>query len=389
MNAPAVIPYGRQHVDQDDIDAVTAVLQSDWLTQGPVVPAFETAMASRCHAQHAVAVNSATSALHLACLALGVGPGDLVWTSPISFVASANCALYCGADVDFVDIDPDTCNLSPAVLRDKLLQAQKIGRLPKVVIPVHLCGRPCDMETIHALAMEFGFKIIEDASHAVGAHYMGQPVGNCRYSDIAVFSFHPVKVITSAEGGMALTNNPVLAQRMSLLRSHGITREPAQLREPNEGPWYYEQIELGWNYRMTEIQAALGLSQLTKLDAFVQKRTSLARRYDDLLSHANLKLPTQETDSASSHHLYVVRVSALERRRIFESLRQEGIGVNVHYIPIYKQPFYRSRSSAFMHCPEAENYYSEAISLPLFPQMEINSQEYIANTLRNLAKVAI
>lgn len=384
MTSYAVIPYGRQHIDQEDIDAVTAVLRSDWLTQGPVVPAFEAAMAKRCHAKHAIAVNSATSALHVACLALGIGVGDLVWTSPISFVATANCALYCGAEVDFVDIDPATFNLSPVALKSKLCEAQRKGRLPKVVIPVHLCGRPCDMQSIHSLALEFGFKVIEDASHAVGAQYLGQPVGNGRYSDITIFSFHPVKIITSAEGGMALTNDPELARRMALLRSHGITRDSAQLTDTTEGPWYYEQIELGWNYRMTEIQAALGISQLNKLDDFIQKRRLIASRYDKLLSTANLILPAQEMNSASSHHLYVVRVCASERRRIFEAMRQEGIGVNVHYIPIYKQPYYRAIPSSFMACPEAENYYNEAISLPLFPGLSTPEQTHICATLLHL-----
>lgn len=381
MNAAAVIPYGRQHIDQDDIDAVVSVLQSDYLTQGPVVPAFEAAVAKRCHARHAVAVNSATSALHIACLALGVGPGDLVWTTPISFVASANCALYCGADVDFVDIDPITWNLSPERLKEQLVQARQAGRLPKVVIPVHLCGLPCDMVRIHTLAQEFGFKVIEDASHAVGASYMEQPVGNCAYSDITVFSFHPVKIITSAEGGMALTNDPELARRMTLLRSHGITRELDQMVQKDEGPWYYEQIELGWNYRMTEIQAALGLSQLHKLDEFIQARTHLAQRYDELLASLPLQKPASEAHSTSSHHLYVVRVNSQHRRLIFESLRCQGIGVNVHYIPIYRQPFYRAKRSSQVANIEAENYYNEAISLPLFPQLSQISQDRIGNAL--------
>ena len=384
MNSAAVIPYGRQHIDQDDIDAVVSVLQSDYLTQGPVVPAFESAVAQKCQAKHAVAVNSATSALHIACLALGVGPGDLVWTTPISFVASANCALYCGAEVDFVDIDPLTWNLNPERLKEKLVQARQAGRLPKVVIPVHLCGLPCDMVSIHALAQEFGFKVIEDASHAVGASYMGQPVGNCAYSDITVFSFHPVKIITSAEGGMALTNDPELSKRMSLLRSHGITRDPDQMVQKDEGPWYYEQLELGWNYRMTEIQAALGLSQLRKLDEFIQGRTYLAKRYDEMLADFPLQKPISGAHSASSHHLYVVRVSAQKRRTIFEGMRSQGIGVNVHYMPIYQQPYYRARSVRTDNFPEAEKYYRETISLPLFPDLLLVHQSHICDVLEHL-----
>ena len=295
------IPYGRQDITQADIDAVVAVLQSDFLTQGPMVPKFEQAVSSYCDAKHALAVNSATSALHIACLALELGQGDWLWTSPVTFVASANCALYCGAQVDFVDIDPRTYNLCPQALERKLIAAELEGRLPKVVVPVHLCGQPCDMQAIHALAQQYGFKIIEDASHAIGGKYKNEPIGNCRYSDITVFSFHPVKIITTAEGGMALTNSADLANKMALFRSHGITRDPAQMTHEADGPWYYQQIELGYNYRMTELQAALGVSQMERLDAYVTRRHQLARRYDELLANLPVTTPwPSATDSKSS-----------------------------------------------------------------------------------------
>lgn len=381
-----MIPYGRQQINQSDIDAVVEVLRSDYLTQGPVIPAFEKAVSAYCGSQHAVAVTNATSALHIACLALEVGPGDLVWTSPISFVASANCALYCGASVDFVDIDADSYNLSIPALSLKLAQAEKTGKLPKVLIPVHLCGQSCDMKAIHDLALRYDFKVIEDASHAIGARYGGEPIGNCRYSDITVFSFHPVKVITTGEGGMAVTNSPDLANRLNLFRSHGITRDAAQMTEAPHGPWYYQQIQLGFNYRMTDIQAALGLSQLNRLDQFVEKRTGIARRYDELLSNLPVKIPVKDANASSSLHLYVVRLQLEQinhsHKTVFESLRNNGIGVNLHYIPIYHQPYYRLMGFEVGHCPEAENYYAEAISLPIFPALTDSDQDNVVSSLQ-------
>jgi len=382
----AMIPYGRQDISETDIQAVVDVLRSDFLTQGPAVPAFEKAVADYCGAGHAVTVNSATSALHIACLALGVGKGDIVWTSPITFVASANCALYCGADVDFVDIDPRTYNLSTERLAEKLAQAEKSGRLPKVVIPVHLCGQPCDMAGIHALSQRYGFKIIEDASHAIGGKYKGEPIGNCRYSDITVFSFHPVKIITTGEGGMALTNNENLAKRMQLLRSHGITREAGEMTHAPDGPWYYQQIELGFNYRMTDIQAALGLSQMRRLDEFVAKRHAIAKRYEQLLADLPVITPWQNADSYSGLHLYVIRLRLAEigktHRQVFEALRAAGIGVNLHYIPVYRQPYYEDMGFKAGYCPEAERYYAEAISLPMYPNLTEAQQDKVIESLR-------
>lgn len=381
----AMIPYGRQDISEADIQAVVDVLRSDFLTQGPAVPAFEKAIAAYCGTQHAVAVNSATSALHIACLALGVGKGDIVWTSPVTFVASANCALYCGAQVDFVDIDPRTYNLSVERLAEKLTQAEKSGRLPKAVIPVHLCGQPCDMAGIHALSQQYGFKIIEDASHAIGGKYKGDPIGNCRYSDITVFSFHPVKIITTGEGGMALTNDAQLARRMQLLRSHGITRDAADMTRAPDGPWDYQQIELGFNYRMTDIQAALGLSQMQRLDEFVSRRHAIAHRYDALLTALPVTTPWQHPDSHSGLHLYVIRLqlNAIRKnhRNVFESLRASGIGVNLHYIPVYRQPYYKELGFEVGHCPGAEKYYSEAISLPMYPGLANTQQDRVVLAL--------
>lgn len=381
-----MIPYGRQDIAQDDIDAVVDVLRSDFLTQGPVVPRFEKAVADYCGARHAVAVNSATSALHIACLALGLGPGDWLWTTPITFVASANCGLYCGAQVDFVDIDPETLNLCPSALERKLVEAERSGRLPKIVVPVHLCGRPCDMQAIHALAQRFGFKVIEDASHAIGGRYRAEPVGNGRYSDVTVFSFHPVKIITTAEGGMAMTNDPDIAQRMALLRSHGITRDPELMTHAPDGPWYYQQIELGFNYRMTELQAALGLSQMTRLDAYVERRHELARRYAELLGGLPVKLPTPETESRSALHLYVIRLQ-LDRivcthREVFERMRRSGVGVNLHYIPVHTQPWYVRMGFQPDAFPQAMTYYREAITLPLYPDLTQAAQQAVATALR-------
>lgn len=380
-----MIPYGRQSISEEDIEAVINVLKSDFLTQGPAVPAFEQAVAGYCSAAHAVAVNSATSALHIACLALEIGPGDRVWISPITFVASANCALYCGADVEFVDVDAATFNMSVDALREKLEQAERDGRLPKVVIPVHMAGQSCDMAGIRALGERYGFRIIEDASHAVGARYRGAPVGDCRYSDITVFSYHPVKIITTAEGGLATTNDPELAQRMGLLRTHGITRDPAEMEAEPHGPWYYEQVALGFNYRMTEMQAALGLSQMIRLDEFVARRRVLAARYDEKLDGLSLARPWQHPDTESSWHLYIVRLdltrNSIVRRAVFERLRSDGIGVNLHYMPVYLQPHYRRLGFAPGLCPEAERYYDEALSIPLFATLSEEQQDKVVASL--------
>ena len=383
-----MIPYGRQDITQADIDAVVAVLKSDFLTQGPAVPRFEQTVANHVGAKHALAVNSATSALHIACLALGLSQGDWLWTTPVTFVASANCGLYCGAQVDFVDIDPQTYNLCPKSLEIKLVDAEKAGRLPKVLVAVHLCGQPCDMESIHALSQRFGFKIIEDASHAIGGKYKGEWIGNSRYSDITVFSFHPVKIITTAEGGMALTNSDELANRMALLRSHGITRDAAQMTHVPDGPWYYQQIELGFNYRMTELQAALGVSQMQRLDAYVSRRHELAVRYNQLLADLPLTTPWQHPDSYSGLHLYVVRLKLDKiqktHKQVFEELREQGIGVNLHYIPVHTQPHYQSMGFKAGDFPEAERYYAEAISLPMFQGLTNAQQDEVVSVLRKV-----
>lgn len=385
-----MIPYGKQDISEEDIAAVVDVLRSDYLTQGPAVPEFERRVAAYTSADYAVAVNSATSALHIACLSLGLGPGEWLWTSPITFVASANCGRYCGAKIDFVDIDPNTYNLCPTALEKKLLEAEKHGRLPKIVIPVHLCGQSCEMHRIAELGKRFGFRIIEDASHAVGGQYESQPIGSCQYSDVTVFSFHPVKIITTGEGGMALTNNPHLAERMALLRSHGITRDPKLMTHAPDGPWYYQQIELGFNYRMTELQAALGISQLKRLDAYVARRHELAKRYDELLPARLVKLPRQHHDGYSSRHLYIIRLNikalSAAHRVIFEDLRAAGIGVNLHYIPVYTQPYYQDLGVSACDFPEAENFYREAISLPLYPAMTEQQQDEVINALDKVLK---
>lgn len=380
-----MIPYGRQDINQQDIDAVVDVLQSDFLTQGPQVPLFEKALTDYTGAAYAVAVNSATSALHLACLALDVGPGDYVWTSPVTFVASANCALYCGAQVDFVDIDEKTYNLCPLALEQKLIQAEQKGMLPKVVVAVHLCGQPCDMAALSRLAERYGFRVIEDASHAIGGQYQNQPIGSGRHSDITVFSFHPVKIITTAEGGAALTNSSVLAEKLMLLRSHGITRDPAQMTREPDGPWYYQQIALGFNYRMTELQAALGVSQMQRLDQFVARRHELANRYNELLADLPLTTPWQNPDGYSGLHLYVIRLQ-LENinkthRQIFEALREQGIGVNLHYIPVHLQPFYQAMGFCNGDFPQAECYYQEAISLPMYHTLTEEQQDSVVQAV--------
>jgi UDP-4-amino-4,6-dideoxy-N-acetyl-beta-L-altrosamine transaminase len=380
-----MIPYGRQEVTQADIDAVVATLTSDFLTQGPAVPAFEQAIATYCGARHAVAVNSATSGLHIACLALGLGPGDWLWTSTITFLASANCALYCGAQVDFVDIDERTYNLSLPALQAKLERAEREGRLPKIVVAVHLCGQPCDMRALRALSQRYGFKVIEDASHAIGGRYLDQPIGNGAYSDAVVFSFHPVKIITSAEGGMVTTNDPAVARSLELLRSHGMTRNPAEMDHAPDGPWYYQQIALGYNYRLTDLQAALGLSQAARIDEYVTRRHALARRYDSLLAALPLTLPWQHPDGHSGLHLYVVRVpqsaGRFNHRQVFEALRQRGIGVNLHYIPVHSQPHYRRFGFRDEDFPNAMRYYAEAISLPMYATLSEAQQDVVVKVL--------
>ncbi len=383
-----IIPYGRHDISQVDIAAVLEVLKSDFLTQGPYVPIFEQTIARHVGAKHSLAVNSATSALHISCLALGLSPGDWLWTSPVSFVASANCGLYCGAMVDFVDIDPKTYNISAEALNVKLIKAESEGKLPKVLVAVHLCGQSCDMKEIYALGQKYGFKIIEDASHAIGGKYKGKFIGRGRYSDITVFSFHPVKIITTAEGGMVLTNCDKLFQKMSLLRSHGINRDPEKMTQKPDGPWYYEQIDLGFNYRMTELQAALGITQMQRLDTFVARRHYLAHRYDCLLSNLPLTTPWQHPDSYSGLHLYVIRLNLngikKTHRQVFTALRDKGIGVNVHYIPIHLQPFYVRMGFKMGDFPQAERYYTEAISLPMFHTLTDQQQDHVVNSLREL-----
>ncbi|NGN98004.1 UDP-4-amino-4,6-dideoxy-N-acetyl-beta-L-altrosamine transaminase [Grimontia sp. S25] len=377
-----MIPYGKQNISQDDIDAVVDALTSDFITQGPRVTQFENAVAQKVGAKHAIAVNSATSALHIACLALELGKGQRLWTSPNTFVASANCGLYCGADVDFVDIDPATYNLCPKRLADKLEHAKLTDTLPHIVVVVHMCGQSCDMEAIHQLSEQYGFRIIEDASHAIGGKYQDQYVGNCQYSDITVFSFHPVKIITTAEGGMALTNNPALAKVMENLRSHGVTRDLESLVDSNQGAWYYEQQSLGFNYRMTDLQAALGTSQLARLDTFVERRQVLADRYTEKLSALPLTTPTLLPASKSAWHLYVIQLAEPDyRRRVFDELRAKGIGVHVHYIPVHTQPYYRELGFEWGQFPAAENYYQAALSLPLYFDMTEEEQDIVIQAL--------
>lgn len=384
----AFIPYARQCVDKDDIQAVVDVLQSDWLTQGPAVERFEQAVAEYCGAKYAVAVNSATAALHIACLAAGLGDGDRLWTSPNTFVASANCGLYCGAKVDFVDIDPLTYNLSPKELEQKLSNGQAARDLPKVVIPVHFAGGSCDMEAIHSLARQYHFTVIEDASHAIGGRYKDKAIGCCAYSDMTVFSFHPVKIVTTGEGGMVVTNRRDLYEKLLLLRSHGVTRDESQMTMSSQGPWYYEQINLGFNYRITDIQAALGWSQLKKIDEFVARRQTIAERYDEGLAGMPLITQQRRSDIYSAFHLYVIRLKSGEikksHRQVFEELRQACIGVNLHYIPVHLQPYYQQRGFCAGDFPQAEQYYREAISLPMYYLLSEEDQKYVINTIRQV-----
>jgi len=381
-----MISYGRQDISQADIDAVVGVLKSINLTQGPAIEQFERSVMAYTGANHAIAVNSATSALHIACLALDLGPGDWLWTSPITFVASANCALYCGAQVDFVDIDPKTYNLCPKKLEIKLVSAAAKGCLPKIVVPVHLSGQPCDMAAIYTLGQKYGFKIIEDASHAIGARYQKESIGNCRFSDISIFSFHPVKIITTAEGGIALTQSAELANRLALLRSHGITRNPTEMTKAMDGPWFYQQVALGYNYRMTDMQAALGTSQMTRLDKFVKRRHEIAMRYDDLLKSLPITLPWQHRDTFSAYHLYVVRLQLNKinatHLQVFQALRAKDIMVNLHYIPVHTQPYYQQMGFKEGAFPEAEQYYKEAISIPMHFNLSDDDLNFIAISLR-------
>lgn len=385
-----MIPYGRQDIVQADIDAVVKVLKSDFLTQGPAVPHFEEIVANYCGARHAIAVNSATSALHISCMALGLGVNDWLWTSPITFVASANCARYCGANVDFVDVDARTYNMCPQLLEEKLRKAKAQDRLPKIVVPVHFGGQSANMQAIHALSLQYDFKIIEDASHAIGGRYQNRPVGNLRHSDIVIFSFHPVKIITTGEGGMALTNDENIARRMTLLRSHGITRDASAMLDGCDGTWYYQQIELGYNYRLTDLHAALGISQMPRLDAYVARRHEIAGRYDELLAMMPVTKPWQHPDAFSAYHLYPVRLQLKEigksRREVFDNLRDAGIGVNVHYIPVHLQPYYKNLGFDFGDFPEAEKYYAEAISLPMFPSLSDMQQDHVVEALDRAVK---
>lgn len=381
------IPYGRQDISQEDIDTVVEVLRSDWITQGPKIAVFEKIVSDYCGAKYAVAVSSATAGLHIACLAAGLSQGDILWTSPNTFVASANCGLYCGATVDFVDIDPNTYNLSIEELERKLTEAENQGCLPKVVVPVHFSGQSCEMEKIAQLSAKYGFRVIEDAAHGIGGRYQGEPVGSCQFSDMAVFSFHPVKIITTGEGGMVLTNKEDLYEKLIRLRSHGITRKVELMREESHGPWYYQQLELGFNYRMTDIQAALGASQMQRLDEFVKRRRFLAERYNQLLQDLPLVLPWQHPDTESSWHLYVIRLKmnkiSKSHRQVFEDLRQAKIGVNLHYIPVHTQPYYKQLGFKWGDFPQAEQYYREAISIPIYYGLTEENQKAIVWALNS------
>jgi UDP-4-amino-4,6-dideoxy-N-acetyl-beta-L-altrosamine transaminase len=382
-----MIPYGKQSITTEDISAVTDVLQSDLITQGPLVPEFEQSIAQLCQAQYATAVSNATAALHLANLALDVGTGDIVWTTPISFVASANCALYCGATIDFVDIDINTANICPKQLQLKLAKAKLENQLPKVLVVVHMAGASCNMRAIAELAKQYQFKIIEDASHAIGGKYLDQPIGSGQFSDITIFSFHPVKIITSGEGGMALTNNQHLDSKLKRLRSHGITADPAAMTQESHGPWYYEQVELGFNYRMTDIHAALGLSQLNRLASFVKKRNDIAKRYDNAFINTKVTPIKPESDCYSAYHLYLVRLPEMtltEQKQLFEKLRSDKIFIQKHYIPIYLQPFYQQFNFEPSDFPQAQSYYHSVITLPLYPELDIAQQDYIIEKILRL-----
>ncbi len=376
-----MIPYGKQSISKDDVDAVIDVLKSDFLTQGPAIEIFEDKVKDYCKSRYASSFNSATSALHAACMAIGVGKGDYVWTSAITFVASSNCALYCGANIDFIDIDSNSSNICIDKLEEKLKKSQQENTLPKAIIPVHLTGQSCDMKKIKELSDKYGFSIIEDASHAIGGKYLGDSIGSCKYSDVTIFSFHPVKIITTAEGGIATTNDKNLFNKLNLFRSHGITRDKNFLLSKNEGPWYYEQLELGYNYRMTDLQAALGSSQMNQLESFVTKRHELASRYDSLLKDVNVKTPIQCSYNYSSYHLYVIRVNSSCHRSIFENFRKKNILVNLHYIPVYHHPYYQKLGFKNGYCPEAEKYYSEAISIPIYPDLKKEEQQLIVDIL--------
>lgn len=388
MSKPRAIPYGRQSISEDDIKAVVEVLRSDWLTQGPAVGRFERRVAEYCGAKYAVAVNSATSGLHIACLALGLGRGDRLWTSANTFVASANCGLYCGATVDFVDIDPSTGNMSVEHLAQKLAASERAGTLPKIVIPVHFGGQSCPMEEIAALARRYGFHLIEDASHAIGGRYKETRVGSCAYCDLAVFSFHPVKIITTGEGGMVLANRDDLQRKLMRLRSHGTTRDPAQMEGESHGPWYYQQLDLGYNYRMTDIQAALGLSQMGRIDEFVTRRHQLAGRYDQAFRGMAVETMQQRADAWSAYHLYVIRLQ-LEKigrshRRVFEDLRERGVQVNLHYIPVHLQPYFRKMGFKAGDFPNAEAHYSRAITIPLYHGLSEDDQDRVIRYVRDV-----
>jgi UDP-4-amino-4,6-dideoxy-N-acetyl-beta-L-altrosamine transaminase len=381
-----MIPYGTQDITDSDVQAVVDVLRSSNLTQGPAIPKFEQAVLKHCNAKYAVATNSATSALHIACLALGLGDGDWLWTSPNTFVASANCGLYCGAQVDFVDIDHRTYNLCPEALEEKLILAERKGKLPKVVVPVHFSGQPCNMRAIYDLSVKYDFKIIEDASHAIGGRYLNEPIGNCRYSDVTIFSFHPVKIITSGEGGMAVTNNDRLAEKMNLLRSHGITRTPGLMTKPMEGSWYYQQVDLGFNYRMTDLQGALGASQMSRLIHYVSRRHEIADRYNKVLADLPVVTPWQHKDGYSAYHLYVIRLKlndiGVSHLDVFEALRAKEIFVNLHYIPVHMQPYFQNMGFRAGDFPEAERYYSKAISIPIYPALKNSEQDYVVSVLQ-------
>lgn len=384
------IPYGRQDISQADIDAVVDVLKSDWITQGPAIERFEKLVADYCGTTYAVAVSSATAGLHIACLAAGLGSGDILWTSPNTFVASANCGLYCGASVNFVDIDPNTYNLSIEQLEHKLAVAESQGCLPKIIVPVHFAGQSCEMEKMGALSKRYGVKLIEDAAHAIGGQYQRKPVGCCQFSDMTVFSFHPVKIITTGEGGMVLTNQEHLYEKLIRLRTHGITRKTDFMKNESHGSWYYQQLELGFNYRMTDIQAALGSSQIKRLDDFVNQRWFWAERYNHLLQDLPLILPWQHPDTASSWHLYVIRLKQEKiyksHQQVFEALRQAQIGVNLHYIPVHTQPYYQQLGFNFGDFPEAEKYYQEAISIPLYYGLTEDEQDRVVNIIREVLR---